>query len=112
LKKLSALPTTFGQRTGKKMIMVEDAPESRRPVKNNSPHFPVFHEFDGTSYLDRYNLLCQKLVQEQLYTTASVITSERNPGTNATYADLSEMTSLKTFIASLAGHIAAEAALF
>lgn len=92
------------------LILVEDAPESRSPVKNNSPHFPVFEEFKGASYLQRYNLLCQKLTQEQLYTTASLIASPRTAADNGDFPSLSAMTSLKTFITSLAGHIAAEAA--
>ncbi len=33
------------------MMMVEDAPESRRPVTDRSPHFPLFKEFQGASYL-------------------------------------------------------------
>lgn len=92
------------------MIMVEDAPESRRPVTNSSPHFPVFPEFIGTSYLERYDLLCQKLSQEQLYSAASVITSARSAEMTGDYADLSGMTSLKTFVTTLTGHVAAEAA--
>lgn len=92
------------------MILVEDAPASRSAVRDRSPHFPVFSEFQGASYLKRYDILCQRLVQEQLYTTASVITSPRTAADTGKYKDLSEMTSLKTFVASLAGHIAAEAA--
>ncbi len=92
------------------MIMVEDAPESRRPITNTSSHFPVLSEFLGTSYLGRYDILCQKLAQEQLYSAASVITSARSAKVTGDYGDLSGMTSLKTFVTSLAGHIAAEAA--
>ena len=92
------------------IIMVEDAPESRRPITNNSPHFPIFSEFNGTSYIERYDMLCQKLAQEQLYSAASIITSARSAEMTGDYADLSGMTSLKTFVTSLAGHIAAEAA--
>ncbi|MFM9946462.1 MAG: PaeR7I family type II restriction endonuclease [Saprospiraceae bacterium] len=92
------------------LIMVEDAPESRRPVTTNSPNFPVFPEFNGTSYLERYDILCQKLAQEQLYSAASIITSARGAKVSGDYADLSDMTSLKTFVTSFAGHIAAEAA--
>lgn len=94
------------------MIMVEDAPESRRPVTNSSSHFPVFSEFNRTSYLERYDLLCQKLVQEQLYSTASIITSARSAATTGVYSNLSAMTNLKTFITSLAGHIASDVARF
>lgn len=92
------------------LVLVEDAPESRTPVKDNSPHFPVFEEFKGTSYLQRYDLLCQKLTQEQLYTTASIIASPRNAANSGVFSSMSAMTSLKTFVTSLAGHIAAEAA--
>ncbi len=92
------------------MMMVEDAPESRRSVADQSPHFPVFKEFQGASYLKRYDLLCQRLVQEQLYTTASVLASPRSSMNTGEFRDLSKLTSLKTFVTSFAGHIAAEAA--
>ncbi|MBN1958638.1 MAG: PaeR7I family type II restriction endonuclease [Desulfuromonadales bacterium] len=92
------------------LMLVEDASESRSPVRDNSPHFPVFEEFKGASYLKRYDLLCQKLTQEQLYTTASVIVSPRTAADSGDFSSLSSMTSLKTFVTSLAGHIAAEAA--
>ncbi len=92
------------------LILVEDTLQSRVPIKSNSPHFSMFEEFKNTSYLQRYDLLCQKLMQEQLYTSASVITSPRKAITSGEFSSLSPMTSLKTFITSLAGHIAATAA--
>lgn len=92
------------------LMLVEDAHESQSLVKDNSPHFPVFEEFKGASYLKRYDLLCQKLTQEQLYTTASVIASPRTTANSGDFSSLSPMTSLKTFVTSFAGHIAAEAA--
>jgi type II restriction enzyme len=92
------------------LMLVEDAPESRAAVRDSSPHFPVFDVFKGASYLKRYDVLCQKLMQEQLYTTASVISSPRSASQTGEFSDLSEMTGLKSFIAALAGHIAAEAA--
>jgi len=92
------------------LMMVEDAPASRTSVRDRSPHFPVFPEFQGASYLKRYDILCQRLVQEQLYTTASVLASPRSAIDTGEFTDMSEMTSLKTFVTSLAGHVAAEAA--
>lgn len=92
------------------LMLVEDAAKSRSPVKDASPHFPVFNEFNGASYLTRYNLLCQKLVQEQLYTTAAVITSPRAAAKTGEFSGMSAMTDLRTFVTSLAGHVAAEAA--
>lgn len=92
------------------LMLVEEDKGSTSPVKDRSPHFPVFEEFQGASYLKRYDLLCQKLVQEQLYTTASVLASPRVAANSGTYKELSPMTGLKTFVTSLAGHIAAQAA--
>ena len=92
------------------MMLVEDAPESRSAVKDRSPHFPVLEEFTGASYLKRYDLLCQKLVKEQLYTTATLLASPRDAGLTGNFSQLSDMTGLRTFITALAGHVAAEAA--
>jgi hypothetical protein len=92
------------------LMLVEDAPESRRPVSDRSQHFPVRPEFLNASYLERYNLLCKKLVQEQLYTTAAVLASPRSAAHDGTFSSVSEMTSLKHFVTAFAGHIAAEAA--
>src|SRR5208283_6044555 len=60
------------------LMLVEDAPESRAAIRDRSPHFPIFKEFVGASYLKRYDLLCQKLVQERLYTTAAILASPRS----------------------------------
>ncbi len=92
------------------VMVVEDAPASRSAVRESSPHFPVFPDFVGTSYLQRYETLCKKLAKEQLYSAASVIATPRSAVADGTYTELSSMTGLRSFVASLAGHIAAEAA--
>jgi len=55
-------------------------------------------------------VLCKKLAQEQLYTTAAVLASLRVAVATGEYTELSELTSLKTFATSFAGHVAAHAA--
>lgn len=92
------------------LMVVEDAPKSRVSVRESSPHFPVFPEFVGASYLQRYDLLCQRLAREQLYSSASVIAASRSTAIDGSYKELSAMTGLRSFVASLAGHIATEAA--
>jgi hypothetical protein len=92
------------------MMLVEDAAASRRPVRDRSPHFKVFAEFQDASYLKRYDVLCQRLVQEQLYTTAALMTSTRAAAQSGEYGSMSDMTSFKAFVTSFAGHVAAEAA--
>lgn len=92
------------------LMMVEDAPKSRAPVRDTSAHFPVVEECNGAFYLKRYDLLCQRLVQEQLYTTAAVIVVPRSAVETGRFSELSPMTGLKTFVAALAGNVAAAAA--
>ena len=92
------------------LMLVEDTPASRVAVKDKSPHFQVFNEFQGASYLKRYDVLCQRLMQEQLYTTAALMTSSRSSSRTGEHASMSDMTSFKTFVTRLAGHVAAEAA--
>jgi hypothetical protein len=104
----------FGQEAQKPflgwLIMIEDTTKSQIPVKESSIQFPIFPEFKGTSYADRYNILCRKLVQEQLYTAAAFLRSPRSAVDSGNYEELGELTSLRTFVTSLAGHIAATAA--
>jgi hypothetical protein len=92
------------------LMLVEDAPESRSPVRDASPNFKVFPEFRSASYADRYKILCDKLVKENLYTAASVLLSPRTAANDGAFVCLDETTSLKTFVTTFAGHIAAEAA--
>lgn len=92
------------------LMLVEDAPRSRSTVRDASPNFPVLPEFQNASYIQRYDILCKKLVHEQFYSTATALTSPRSAVTSGRYKNVSEMTSLKTFVTSFAGHIAAEAA--
>jgi hypothetical protein len=92
------------------LMLVEDAEASRAPVRDYSPHFPVFPEFRNASYLDRYHLLCKKLMHEQLYTTATVLASPRSASKDGHFTCHDDMTSLSSFVSSFAGHIAAAAA--
>lgn len=90
------------------MMLLEDCTESRRPVTDRSPHFPIFEEFRGASYADRYHLLCKKLMQEELYDSAAFMLASRQQATDGLYSEIDNMTSLKTFASQLAGRIAVE----
>jgi len=92
------------------LMLLEDCEKSTAPVRENSPHFPIFSEFKDTSYAQRYDLLCHKLMQERLYTTACLLTSPRSAVKAGTFKTLNEQTSLRRFVSELAGHIAADAA--
>jgi hypothetical protein len=91
--------------------LLEDVPTSRTAVKDVSPNFPIFPEFKNASYAERYNILCKKLMAERLYTAATVIISPRTASKSGEYSEMIDTTGLKSFVATLAGHITAEAAM-
>lgn len=69
---------------------------SERPIRNYEPYFPVRPEFNGACYLDRYCILCQKLILERHYTSAALLwTSDEK-----TYGDISTDISIIRFLQS------------
>jgi len=92
------------------LILVEDAPGSNSPVRDNSPHFQVFPEFQNVSYLERYHLLCKKMIQEQIYTAAAALATPRSAIVDGKFSSADDMTSLNSFVTTLSGHLAAAAA--
>jgi hypothetical protein len=82
-------------------FILEECPKSMSPVGFHSPFFRALPEFNKASYAMRYEILCRKLVQEQLYDAATLVLTE-NTGS---WRDLSDLTSAKRFAATLAGKI-------
>ena len=82
------------------MVVGKDT-SSQRPVRNYEPHFPVRAEFQGANYLERYRILCQKLILERHYTSAALLwTSE-----DKSYGNIAEDISLLHFINSFKSYL-------
>jgi len=77
-------------------------------IRNAKGEFPAI---DGVSYMDRFDILCRRLMQKNLYTAASVIKSPRSAIENGEYSAASRETSIKAFLASLASHAETIAAI-
>ena len=91
-------------------FVLEECPKSNSPVRFTSPHFPAMPEFENTSYVARYEILCRKLVQEQLYDAAALVLTETDAASTGAYRTASELTSPHRFAATLAGKIVGMAA--
>jgi hypothetical protein len=115
------------------LILVEDCQKTQASVKVQMKNFRVMEEFmqnpetreevyvkntkgefsaiDGVSYMDRFDILCRRLMQKNLYTAATVIKSPRSAVEDGEYSSVSRETSIKAFLASLASHIETIAAI-
>ena len=88
-------------------FMLEDCDASNRPVRVQEPHFKVFPEFVGASYMRRYELFCRKLVLERHYTAAAFITSTSRGWHQGRYSTPADDLSVERFAKILVGHLAA-----
>ena len=86
-------------------MLLEESPESTRPVGVKEPHFKVFEEFRGAAYARRYELFCHKLVRQRLYNAACLVLSKRDDGLNGVYREPSSELSFRVFLASLLGQV-------
>lgn len=91
-------------------FVLEECTESTRKVTCNSKYFDVFPDFKASSYAQRYEIFCRKLVQEQLYDAATLILTPKDSLRTGEYRNMSEITSARRFATTLAGKIASIAA--
>jgi hypothetical protein len=87
-------------------FMLEDCDASNRPISVQEPHFKVFPEFVGASYMRRYELLCRKLVLERHYTASAFITSSSLDGLKGAYKTPADDLSMERFAKVLVAHVA------
>jgi hypothetical protein len=83
-------------------FLLEDTPAVHTPVGNKAPYFPVDPIFTGASYSRRYELLCQRLVYEQLYDAACLTLATNAEATQITHP--SPTLDFRQFAARLQGH--------
>jgi hypothetical protein len=88
-------------------FMLEDCDASNRAVGVQEPHFKVFPEFVGASYMKRYELFCRKLVSERHYTASAFITSNSQDGIRGDFNTPAEDLSIERFARVLVAHAAA-----
>jgi hypothetical protein len=84
------------------VFVLEEATGSTSAVKLETAVFPVEGIFVGTSYKDRYRILCDRLVKERLYDAAWFLTSTKVAIIHEPASGLS----LEAFSAAIAGRVA------
>lgn len=86
-------------------FMLEDCEASNRPVRVKEPHFNVFLEFVGASYMKRYEIFCRKLVLERHYTASSFIVSNSVTGEKGVFREPAKDLNFSSFARILTSYI-------
>lgn len=86
-------------------MVLEDCAKSNEPVRIRSPHFPVLSEFTDTSYKERYEIFCSKLLLERQYSAVCFTTTGIANG-DIYYSSPKGLT-CREFISSMLGAAAA-----
>lgn len=83
------------------LMLVEKSGKSTKPVRVSEPHFKVLPEFIGGSYLDRYKILCQKLMLERHYSQCCLMWSNQE----LSFGNVADEISIDSFLHSFVGHL-------
>jgi type II restriction enzyme len=89
-------------------FLLEDAPKSRSVVKLSASRFPAFSVFEKTSNLDRYRILCERLMLERDYSCTALLASPKK-ALDGAHLHPSPDLSLYRFSKSLFQHLRANA---
>lgn len=88
------------------LIVLEDCPASRTPVKVSEPHFPVFEDFKNSSYAKRYELFCRKMVRERHYNAACFLMTDKDRADEVpNYIESASDLSANNFLTDLLRHV-------
>ena len=86
------------------LFFLEDSPSSGRAVTLADSPLPPLPEFQGTSYLRRYEILCERLMLERDYTATALLVSDSK---TASVHDGSEAVGAMKFFKSLYSYLSA-----
>lgn len=86
------------------VFLLEEAHKSIVPVRAARGVFRPEPIFEGTSYKDRYGILCRRLVRERLYDAACFVTTSRRP--DSPISQPVDELSFANFTAAIAGRAA------
>jgi len=93
------------------LMVLEKSPKSTSPVEVKEPYFSVLEEFAKASYMDRYRILCHKLMMERHYDSTCLIWTD-NIGGHISYGMPDKRLSFRNFASSymhfLAGKLEAK----
>lgn len=94
-------------------ILIHDAEKSRRVSSRTSINtaFKCDEIFKDSSYQTRMAILCERLMQESIYSSAATMSSPDTAARSGAFSDLSEPSTFFRFLNKLQAHIIAETSI-
>lgn len=90
------------------LFMLEEcAPSMQATRRVDLSPYPIDEKFQGLSYAQRYELVCERMVRELLYDAACFFTSNRSDGLDGKFAQPNQELSVRNFAISLHARAAA-----
>jgi hypothetical protein len=84
------------------LFVIRSAPASTVPVKVRRAVRPIDTVFERTSYVDRYGILCERMVRERVYSGAAYIAADEAGGT---YSEPVDDLGFASFSRAFFGHL-------
>ena len=90
------------------LMLLQECTKSVRPANPKKAHYDIFDVFKESSYAKRYRILCERLMEETLYSSAALVLSKEESGLESgAYRSVSEATSVHSLFKEFAGRAAA-----
>lgn len=85
------------------LFVIREEPGSTTPVRVGDTALTVDPVFADSSYVQRYSILCERMVRERVYTAATLLSSPQ--GEDGTYREPHPELGFSTFARSFYGHL-------
>lgn len=87
------------------LMLMADNEESRNVPSVREVNFQVDDEFQDAAYVDRMELLCQRMVRERIVSEAAFILTDEDRGIDGEYWEPNEELKFHRFARSLVSHV-------
>jgi hypothetical protein len=89
------------------LMLLEDCAASRKPVRVTEPHVPVLPEFQNSTYAERYELFCRRMIRERHYNAACFLLGDQSKvNDQPNYSEPATDLTAETFLTQLLSHVA------
>lgn len=87
------------------VLLMADTPKSNKDVRVDEPNFDVAPEFNNASYIDRAELFCERMLDEDIIDDAALITAKEGESVRGEYSYPNPDYAFDAFLSNLRDHV-------